>query len=491
MSYSDLVKAIKLTEIKFDPQRLEAVYQFANEAHIDQIRQTGEPLIEHPLSVAQTLASWRQEQVVIEAALLHEIVEQTAYSLSDIKVRFGEEVAFLVDGVNRIGQVKLRSSTSADFVENLQKMFISMAKDIRVVLIRLADRHHNMLTLEGVPLGKQKRIAIETLEVYAPLAERLGMGQLKGDLEDLSFPYIYPEEYDWVTKLAGPHFTFAESTLQKDINLLKQTLETHHLQADIHGRDKHKYSLYKKLLRPEIGLDITKVHDLVALRVITQSKSDCYAVLGLIHSLWRPAPQIGISDFIAMPKANGYQSIHTKVYDLEGNIIEVQIRTWDMHLQAEYGPASHSFYSQAKNRGATDESLEKGLGFKIKEKIDWIKQLSLWQKNVNKAKGVSGNYHLDALSERIFVFSPKGDVFDLPKGSTPVDFAFIVHTDLGHYIQSAKVNGRLVPLDHKLATGDLVEIIKSKYPKKPNRDWLRFVMSPRVKHDINKLLREA
>lgn len=489
MSYTDLLDAIKKNQIKVDEKHLKTVYDFAATAHSGQVRQTGDAYISHPLAVAEILASWKQPQPVLEAALLHDVAEDTDHSLAEITSLFGEEIAFLVDGVTKIGRVKLRGSTDAVFVENLRKMFVAMARDIRVILIRLADRFHNMQTLHAVPISKQRRIAKETIEVYAPLAERLGMGLLKGDLEDLAFPYLHPEESRRLDEGMKRHLASAEKVTKSAIVAIKKRLTAKNLTAEVHGRHKRKYSLYKKLTRPGIDGDWNKIHDLVALRIVTDDKMECYSVLGLVHDLWQPVPYIGISDFIAQPKPNGYQSIHTKVFDHKGNIIEVQIRTREMHQQAEYGPAAHTLYVQAKARGASDEQLERGISFRVQEKMDWIRELANWQKETESNEDYVDSLKLDALSERIYVFSPHGDVYDLPQGATPVDFAFAVHSDLGLHIQGAKVNQKIVPLNYQLKSGDLVEIIKSKGKHLPNRDWLSFVKTSKARGKITKLNR--
>ncbi|MEK7064410.1 MAG: RelA/SpoT family protein [Patescibacteria group bacterium] len=491
MSYPDLLDEIKKNNITIDENRLKQVYDFAAAAHAGQVRDTGDATITHPLSVAKVLATWHQPQPVLEAALLHDVVEDTDHSLAEIASLFGDEVAFLVDGVTVVGKVKLRGSTDTVFVENLRKMFVAMARDIRVILIRLADRFHNMQTLDAVPLSKQQRIAKETIEVYAPLAERLGMGQLKGDLEDLAFPFLYPTEHQWLMKEAKTRIRAAEKTTTKAIQSIKELFTANEINAEIHGRHKRNYSLYKKLNRPGIDGDWSKIHDLVALRIITTTKRDCYAALGLVHGLWQPAPTLGISDFIAQPKPNGYQSIHTKVFDHKGNIIEIQIRTREMHEQAEYGAAAHTLYAQAKYDGASDDALEKGMAFQVREKMDWIKELANWQKETESNEDYVNNLKLDALSERIYVFSPHGDVYDLPKDATPVDFAFAVHSDLGLHIQGAKVNQKIVPLNYQLKSGDLVEIIKSKDKHLPNRDWLPFVKTSKARGKITKLNRHG
>jgi len=486
--YSDLVSVLNHKLNSFDAARLKKVYEFVEKCHSGQIRQTGEPLITHPLAVALTLADWGLDQISIEAALLHELPEMAGIPVATISSSFGPEVATLVDGVDRVGRVKLRGSRNSEFLENLRKMFVAMAKDIRVVLIRLADRLHNVSTLDGIPLSKQKRIAYETLEVYAPLAERLGMGKLKGDLEDLVFPYLFPDEYQWVMAIAKPHFKYSEENVVEFMNRIRQQLAKNGIAAHTEGRPKRKYSLYKKLMRSEISRDINQIHDLMAVRIITKDTNSCYSTLGVIHQYWKPVPYLGISDFISQPKPNGYQSIHTKVFDNKGNIVEIQIRSEQMHLQAEYGAAAHFAYSRAKMEGSSDEKLEKGIAFKITDKMSWVNQLARWQQQVQGEKENVAAFSLDALSHHIYVFSPKGDVYDLPEHATPVDFAYTVHSDLGEYIQSVKVNGKIATIDATLKSGDVVEIIKRKTLQPPNKNWLRFVKTSKARLEIKKSL---
>jgi GTP diphosphokinase / guanosine-3',5'-bis(diphosphate) 3'-diphosphatase len=485
-NFKDLLIQAKTKRADIDEDRLQQVYVFAEQNHAGQIRQTGEPYIAHPLAVANILAGWGLDQPSLEAALLHDLPEMSKITIKEIGDHFGDEIAELVEGVNRVGQVKLRGSQNTEFLENLRKMFVAMAQDIRVVLIRLADRLHNLRTLDAVPLSKQKRIALETLEIYAPLAERLGMGQLKGELEDLAFPYIYPDEYAWVSEIAKPHFKYSEENVTEIMKKIRQQLVKHGIKARVEGRPKRKYSLYKKLLRPEINRDITKIFDLMAVRVITQDTASCYSALGVIHQYWKPVPQYGISDFIAQPKPNGYQSIHTKIFDNKGNVVEIQIRSEEMHAQAEFGAAAHFAYSEAKSHGATHTKLKEGTAFKITDKMSWVKQLAGWQQQVSNPNESLEEYKLDALSQHIYVFSPKGDVYDLPENSTPVDYAFNVHSDLGYYIQTVIVNGKIVPLDHQLKSGDIIEIQKSKTARCPNRNWLSFVKTHRAKEKIRK-----
>ncbi len=480
-----LTTTLRGKNLKYNFKKINKAYFFAKKLHAGQIRQTGESLIKHPLSVAITLAEWGLDQQSIESCLLHEVPEAIPKNYRQvIEKKFGKDILRLVEGVHRVGQVKLRGSENQSFLENLRKMFVAMASDVRVVLIRLADRLHNVKTLDAVPLSKQKRIAIETLEIYAPLAERLGMGQLKGELEDLVFPYIYPNEYKWLMEIAKPHFKFSSDNIKSSIVKIRQLLAKNGVIAHTDGRPKRKYSLYKKLLRPEINKDINQIHDLMALRIITKDTSSCYTVLGLMHQYWKPVPYLGISDFIAQPKPNGYQSIHTKVFDHKGNILEIQIRSEQMHLQAELGAAAHFAYSAAKNAGVADEKLESGKGFVLDEKMSWVQELANWKKQIESVHEQESDLKLDALSKHIFVFSPKGDVYDLPENSTPVDYAFAVHTNLGFYISSVKVNGRISSVDQALKSGDVIEILKSRVRKPVNKNWLRFVKTHRAKEKL-------
>jgi len=485
---SDILFELEKTGNLLDKKRLTGVYKYARNIHSGQVRHTGDPLFTHPVTVAYYLATWGLDQASVEAGLLHEVIETPDVSLKDIEWLFGEECARLVGGVARVGQVKLRGSRDQDFLENLRKMFVAMAQDIRVVIIRLADRLHNISTLDAVPLSKQKRISLETLEVYAPLADRLGMGKLKGDLEDYAFPYVYPDEYRWLDDIAKPHFKYSEENIIETINRIRQQLVKHGIKARAEYRLKRKYSLFKKLLRPEINRDISRIHDLMAIRIIAADTTACYSILGIIHQYWKPVPFLGISDFIAQPKPNGYRSIHTKVFDNRGNIVEIQIRSEEMHVQAEYGAAAHFAYSHAKQSGAKDEELERGTAFTVSEKMAWVNQLAVWQQQVGEEKESLSDFRLDALSHHIYVFSPLGDVYDLPENSTPVDYAFNVHSGLGFYIQSVKINDKIASVDAKLKSGDVVEIIKTKKPKAPNKNWLRFVKTQKAKFEIKKAL---
>lgn len=485
-----LLRQLKSNQLNYDLKQIKSVYFYAKKQYHGHVRHTGEQLIKHPLAVSITLAQWGLDQLSVEAALLHELPEIFPEFKEVIASKYGNSLANLVDGVHRVGSIKLRSSKDQVFLENLRKMFVALAKDIRVVIIRLADRLHNIKTLDAIPLSKQKRIAVETLEVYAPLAERLGMGKLKGELEDLVFPYIYPEEYQWVIKIAKPHFKYSEENIKASITKIRQILAKNNIKAKTDGRPKRKYSLYKKLLRPEIDRDISKVHDLMAIRIITDEDISCYTVLGLMHRYWKPVPYLGISDFIAQPKPNGYRSIHTKVFDHKGNILEIQIRSQDMHLQAEYGAAAHFAYAEAKAAGAKDEQLQTGVAFRLDNKMSWVNELSSWKEQVQSAHQQEKDLQLDALSKHIYVFSPKGDVFDLPEDATPIDYAFKVHTTLGFYISGIRINGKIGSISQALKSGDVVEIIKSKNIRPASRNWLHVVKTARAKNKIRKKLQD-
>jgi len=488
-NFEELINLIRSYNPRANFKLINRAFQFALEAHAGQKRLSGEDFINHPLVVAKSLAEWKLDSVSIAAGLLHDVIEDGGVKKEKLEKEFGKDIANLVDGVSKIGELKLRGSQEEEFVENLRKMIVVMAKDLRVVLIKLADRYHNLQTLYVLPKEKQSRISKETLEIYAPLAERLGIGEMKGKLEDLAFPYAYPEEYEWLKKYSASYYKQAEELLLKVKRKLLVELAKERIKAEIHTRAKHFYSLYKKLLRPEIDKDITKVYDLVALRILVNTVGECYISLGVVHKVYKLVPYLGVSDFIAVPKPNGYRSIHTRVFGPQGRIFEVQIRTWEMHEEAENGIVAHWYYGQQKTKGAKDSLLEKGV-FAPSEKMSWVCQLFAWQKGIADTKEFINSLKFDALKHRIFVFSPKGDVYDLPAEATPVDFAYAVHTQLGNSCQAAKVNGRLVPLDYKLKSGEVVEIIPAKGKKKPSRDWLNFVISRYARKQIEKHLKK-
>ena len=469
---------------------IKSAWEFAKIAHYGQKRQSGDPAITHSLAVSEILADWKLDSVSIAAGLLHDTIEDSNVKKDELKKEFSEDVADLVDGVTNIGKLKLREKKEAEFTENLRKMLLVMAKDLRVVFLRLADRLHNMRTLEFLPYEKQKRIARETLEIFAPLAERLGIGEAKAELEDLAFQYVYPEEFKRLLKESKHHYKKAESHIRKMKRTLLKKLAKDKIRAIIHSRKKHIYSLWKKLERPGINWDFNEIHDIVALRIIVDKVEECYTSLGIVHETYKPAPQIGVSDFIAQPKPNGYRSIHTKVFGVGGRVVEIQIRTYQMHEEAETGIAAHWHYSLMKSGKADQKQVERAF-FAPTDKIKWVKQLVEWQESETDSDEFLQAVKFDALSSRIFVFSPKGDIYDLPINSTPVDFAFAVHTELAKYIKAAKVNGKVVPLDYKLKSGDVVEIIKSKNKREFPRHWKEFVITTIAKRELRKQLRKS
>ena len=487
--FKELMEIIKDYNPNVDLVKIKLAWEFAILAHTGQKRLSGEPFVNHPLEVAFRLGEWKLDTTSIVVGLLHDSVEDGGATREDIVGQFGEEVAILVDGVTKVTDLRLKGSRQQEFIENLRKMLLVMARDLRVILVKLADRLHNMETLYALPPEKQKENAEETLEIYAPLAERLGIGEVKGVLEDLAFPYVYPKEFRKVLRRSKPFYKEAERHILKMRKVLLNKLFKEGVKAEIHAREKHLYSLWKKLGREDVGWDFANIHDIVALRIIVGTVSQCYSTLGIVHSSYKPVPYIGVSDFIAQPKPNGYRSIHTKVFGPGGRMVEVQIRTFLMHDEAESGIAAHWAYSDAKKQGAEDEVLEKGGIFAPSEKLSWVRQLVDWQKEITDSEEFLKAVKFDALKHRNFIFSPLGDVYDLPAGATPVDFAYTVHTQLGSYLAGAKVNGKIVTLDYKLQSGQIVEILKSKNPKEPNPHWLEFVATTLARREINKHLR--
>ncbi len=487
--FKAITDRIKTYNSNADFNQLAAAFEFAQLAHTGQKRHSGDLYIIHPLAVARILASWQLDTDSIIAGLLHDTIEEGGATRDDIVKNFGEEIALLVDGVTKITQIRLQGSDEEQFVEKLRKMILVMAKDLRVVLVKLADRLHNMETLKYLSPAKQIDNARETLEVYAPLAERMGIGEIKGVLEDLAFPFAYPDQHKELTKASARYYKQSENYANKFKNELTILLHPKIKNATVNVRRKHLYSLFRKLQRPEIDNDLEKVYDLVAARVMAETLEDCYMALGAIHGKYHPVPYLGISDFIANPKPNGYRSIHTKVFGPEGKIAEIQIRTFQMHEEAEMGIAAHWQYSQAKGKGASDEQLERGQIAAPADKLAWVKQLAAWQKEFADSQEFLNVIKFDALQHRNLVFSPKGDVFDLPRGATPIDYAYAVHTKLGHQAGGAKVNGKMVPLNHKLVNGDVIEIILDRSKKAPSRDWLGFIVTTTARREISKALK--
>lgn len=467
---------------------------FAQKAHEKQKRQTGEPYLKHCLETAVYIANLKLDEPTVIAAILHDCVEDANIPLVVIQKEFGKTVANLVDGVTKLGKIRItrrwfifknkEELESFDRqVETLRKMFVAMARDIRVVIIKLADRLHNMKTLSGVEEEKRLRIAKETLEIYAPLAHRLGMGELKGQLEDLAFPIVYPDEYQWLKKQIKDAFEKRTRYLAKVKKYLARRLAAEGIKAEINGRAKYLYSLWRKLQRYDN--DLNRIYDLVALRVIVTSLADCYKVLGIIHEQWKPL--VGrIKDYIAMPKPNGYQSLHTTVFCLEGRIVEFQIRTRAMHEQAENGIAAGWHYAETK--GTLDYILKK-IKRASYDDIRWVKELAKWQAKSVDNHQLQSDIQVDFFSDRIFVYTPKGDVKDLPAGATPIDFAYAIHSELGNSCIGAKVNGKMTSLNTALRNGDIVEIMKSKRPAGPKRDWLGIAKTSLARSSIRRALR--
>jgi len=454
---------------------LEKAYALAEEAHGGQKRMSGEEYISHPLEVAMILAELQLDDITLAAAILHDVVEDTAYSLEDIEQEFGPEITLLVDGVTKLSRIEYKSKEEQQ-VDNLRKMFIAMAKDIRVILIKLADRLHNMRTLKYHSPQKQKEIAAETLDIFAPLAHRLGIFQLKWQLEDLALRYLNPEGYYDLVQKISMRRQERETYLAEVIKELKLRLTELNLKADIQGRPKHFYSIYNKMVNK--GKELSEIYDLIAVRVVVDTVPDCYAVLGVIHTMWKPIPG-RFKDYIAMPKPNMYQSLHTTVIGPQGEPFEVQIRTWDMHRTAEFGIAAHWLYKEGKQKG--DENFD--------TKLAWLRQVLQWQQDTRDPGEFMDSLRIDLFSDRVYVFTPKGDIVELPSGSVPIDFAYKVHTDVGHRCVGARVNHKMVPLDYRLKTGDIVEIITQK-GSRPSRDWLNLVASSQAKNKIRTWFRK-
>ena len=452
-----------------DLTSVSAAFAFAREAHAEQKRASGEPYVTHPLAVARILAEMGLDPVAVTAALLHDIPEDTEYSLGDIEEHFGADVARLVNGVTKLSKFSTLTHEQQQ-AENIRKMFLAMAEDIRVVLIKLADRLHNMRTLGALPPAKQQRIARQTAEIYAPLAERLGIWQIKGELEDLSFKIMDPDAYHEVAGQLESHRRGREIYVRRAMEELQAALAEAGIVAELSGRPKHIYSIYKKMRRKRA--EFGEIYDVHALRVLVADVRECYAALGVVHSLWRPIPG-QFDDYIAMPKNNMYQSLHTAVVALDGKPLEVQIRSHDMHRVSEVGIAAHWRYKEGSR---TDRAYD--------AKLAWVRQLMEWQTDVSDATEFIEGVKLDIFQDQVFVFTPKGDVKDMPAGATPLDFAYRIHTEVGHACIGAKVNNRLVPLDYTLKNGDIVDIVTTKSAHGPSRDWLNIVTTSHAREKI-------
>ncbi|GAB4344657.1 MAG: bifunctional (p)ppGpp synthetase/guanosine-3',5'-bis(diphosphate) 3'-pyrophosphohydrolase [Candidatus Abyssubacteria bacterium] len=472
---ASLVKNIKKSRRRTDLRLVERAYAYAEQAHAGQMRLSGDPFMSHCVKVAEILTDLRLDTTTIASGLLHDVLEDTPHTKEELEEHFGPEVARLVEGVTQMGRVKFKSSEEQQ-AENIRMMLIAMAKDVRVILIKLADRLHNMQTLKFLPKEKIHSISTETLQIYAPLAHRLGIAKIRSELEDLSLRYLHPEVYYQLVENVAEKKVQREKEIQEFCTLLKAELRKSGIKAEVTGRPKHFYSIYRKMVDQRKGFD--EIFDLRALRVITNSVKDCYGTLGIVHTLWTPVPG-RFKDYIAMPKMNMYQSLHTTVLSARGERIEVQIRTQDMHRTAENGIAAHWLYKES------DDSADR-----FDERLVWLRQLLEWLQDLKDPKEFMENLKLDLFSGEVYVFTPKGKVIELPAGSTAVDFAYAIHTDIGNHCRAAKANGRMVPLKYRLKQGDVMEIVTSKR-QMPRRDWLDFVQTSRARSKIRHWLRAA
>ncbi len=466
-----------------DPLIQKAI-DFANNSLVGKKRVSGEDFLAHCLKTAQILEKLKvTDPITLSVAILHHSLAHGAATYEDLTEQFGEEIAQMIKTLDGLRVIKFIDTPELNFAENIRKMILAMAKDLRIVLIKLADIYDNLQTLKFLPRDKQIESAKETLEIFAPLTERLGIGELKGQMQDLAFKALLPQEYLKVFKMLKNKRENLEKQLLKTKAELTRELKEEKIEYRIESRTKYLYSLFLKLKRPEIDYDISKIYDLIAFRLIVQNTEDCYRVLGIISKIFRPMPG-GISDFIANPKPNGYQSIHIKIFGPNEQPFEIQIRTEKMHEEAEFGVAAHWNYAEIKSQGASDEKLTKGV-LASSEKLKWVKNLSKWQEGIADNGEFLRNVKNDFFASRIFVFTPKGDVKDLPQGATPVDFAYTVHSNLGDNANGAKVNGKQTGLDYKLKNGDVCEVSAQK-GKKPNRDWLNFVVTSMARRKIKK-----
>lgn len=475
--YQALIARVRKYHPSADITMIEKAYQIGKEAHKNQFRKSGEPYIIHPLWVAIILADLEMDKETIVAGMLHDVVEDTTMTLDEISAEFGEEVALLVDGVTKLGQLNYSQDKLEAQAENLRKMFLAMAKDIRVIIVKLADRLHNMRTMEFMTPAKQKEKSRETMDIYAPIAQRLGISKIKTELDDLSLKYYQPEVYNQLVHDLNARKTEREEFVQQIVAEVSKHMKNADIEAKVYGRVKHFFSIYKKMVNQNKTLD--QVYDLFAVRIIVDSVKDCYAALGVIHEMYTPIPG-RFKDYIAMPKANMYQSLHTTLMGPAGQPFEIQIRTEEMHKTAEYGIAAHWKYKETGGSNAKSLNSQE-------EKLNWLRQILEWQRDMSDNREflslLKGD--LDLFQEDVYCFTPNGDVKNLPNGSTPVDFAYAIHSAVGNKMIGARVNGRLVNIDYKIQNGDRIEILTSQNSKGPSRDWLNIVKSTQAKNKIN------
>lgn len=475
--YQELIEKIKTYHPSDDYSMIEKAYKLAVDAHKDQKRKSGEPYIIHPLKVAYILAELELDMETIVAGILHDIIEDTEYSYEDISNLFSEEIAALVDGVTKLGKLSYSTKEEAQ-AENYRKMFLAMAKDIRVILIKLADRLHNMRTLNYMTPEKQREKAQETLDIYAPLAHRLGISKIRSEMEDLCFKYLNPDAFfDLATKIQKKKEE-RDEFVQNIVNDLQAKMDEAGIKGKVYGRTKHFFSIYKKMVNQNKTLD--QVYDLFAIRALVDSVKDCYAVLGIVHTMYTPMPG-RFKDYIAMPKPNMYQSLHNTLIGPMGQVFEVQIRTWEMHRTSEYGIAAHWKYKEGKANEKTSKAAKKE-----EAKLAWLRQIMEWQQDMSDNKEYLDTIKLDLniFTTQVYAFTPQGDVIQLAKDSTPIDFAYMIHSAVGNKMVGARVNNKIVPLDHKIQNGDIVEIITSQNSKGPNRDWLAIVKTAQARTKI-------